>query len=364
MPGSAQPSRREEFEIALICALPLEYDAVSLLFDRFWDENGDSYGRAVGDPNTYTTGRIGKYDVVLALLPHTGIHNAAGVAAGVRSSYTRLKLALLVGICGGVPKGVDGNETLLGDVVISKTIVHCDFGRRYPNKFVRKDTVEDNLVRANGDIRNLLATLETELGLERLQQRTAYHLRRLQNSAIQNKRRIKYSYPGTAEDKLFEPSYRHKHHSAPMCICRDCNNKSDPVCEEALSSSCSNLRCDEIYLLPRERLNEKRGLEQAGMIGVQDPAIHIGRIASGNTVMKSGEDRDNIAKENGVIAFEMEGAGIWDQVPCVVVKGISDYADCHKNKKWQHFAAASAAAAMKALLERYIQTDNPSYGEL
>jgi nucleoside phosphorylase len=109
--------------------------------------------------------------------------------------------------------------------------------------------------------------------------------------------------------------------------------------------------------VPRERLKTKRQLEQDDENNVQKPAIHIGRIASGDAVMKSGEDRDSIAKQDGVIAFEMEGAGVWDEVPCVVIKGVCDYADCHKNKRWRDFAAATAAAAMKALLERYIQTD-------
>jgi nucleoside phosphorylase len=105
-------------------------------------------------------------------------------------------------------------------------------------------------------------------------------------------------------------------------------------------------------------------LEQADSSNVQEPAIHIGRIASGDTVMKSGEDRDSIAKRDGVVAFDMEGAGVWDEVPCIVVKGVCDYADCHKTKRWQDFAAATAAAAMKALLERYIQTDKlPRSGE-
>jgi nucleoside phosphorylase len=115
-----QPSRREEFEIALICALPLEYNAVSLLFDEFWNEDGDHFGRAAGDPNNYITGRIGKYNVVLALLPHMGKVNASSAAVSVRSSYTSLRLALLVGICGGVLKKGKGedDEVLLGDVVI------------------------------------------------------------------------------------------------------------------------------------------------------------------------------------------------------------------------------------------------------
>src|SRR5436190_3477 len=185
MSNAPQPSRREEFEIALICGLPLEYDAVSLLFDEFWDEDGDRYGRVAGDLNSYTTGSIGKYNVVLALLPHMGKVNAASATASIRSSYTGLRLALLVGICGGVPKkGDDEDEILLGDVIVSKTIVQYDFGKRYPDKFARKDAVEDNLGRSNKDIRGLFAILETELGAERLQQRTVHHLKMLQASAI------------------------------------------------------------------------------------------------------------------------------------------------------------------------------------
>ena len=73
--------------------------------------------------------------------------------------------------------------------------------------------------------------------------------------------------------------------------------------------------------------------------------------------MKSGEDRDKIAKKENIIAFEMEGAGVWEEVPCIIVKGVCDYADCQKNKKWQGFAAAVAASATKAILERYCPTD-------
>ncbi|KAI9867914.1 MAG: hypothetical protein M1813_007736 [Trichoglossum hirsutum] len=362
MSNPRRPFRRYDFEIALICAMPLEYSAVSLLFDEFWDEDGDPYGRADGDPNNYTTGRIRKYNVVLALLPHIGNIDAASAAASVRSSYTGLRLALLVGICGGVPrKGAgDNDEVLLGDVCISNAVVQWDFGRLYPDKFTRKDTVEDSLGRPNKDIRSLLATLKTDLGLERLQKRTAYHLKELQVSAIRRGDRAKYNYPGTAEDKLFEPSYRHKHHGITSCICSCCNDKPDPICDEALASSCADLQCDDTYLVPRERLKTKRQLEQDGNSEVQEPSIYIGRIASGGTVMKSGEDRDRIAKEDGVIAFEMEGAGVWDEIPCIVIKGVYNYADCHENKRWQDFAAATAASAMKALLERYIQTDKPA----
>lgn len=37
-------------------------------------------------------------------------------------------------------------------------------------------------------------------------------------------------------------------------------------------------------------------------------------------------------------------------MPTVVIKSVSDYADSHKNDGWQKFAAASAAACMKAFM--------------
>ncbi|KAL7942116.1 nucleoside phosphorylase domain-containing protein [Trichoderma barbatum] len=347
-----QPSRRDEFDIAIICALALEYDAVSLLFDQFWDEDGDSYGRAAGDVNNYTTGRIGKFNVVLALLPHIGKANAASAVAGLRSSYSCLRLVLLVGICGGVPQ-LGHSEILLGDVVISKTIVQYDFRKQYPDEVVRKNTFEDNLSKPVKDIRNLLVTLETELGLERLHKRTAYFLAQLQ------KNRQRYNYPGTAEDRLFISTYCHKHRASHTCDCSE-NDQSDLICHEARDLYCHDLQCDDRYLVARERLEQKRQLEIANDARAQEPAIHFGAIASGDTEMKSAAHRDKISREERVIAFETEGAGAWEEMPCIIVKGVCDYADCHKSEKWLRFAAATSASAASALLERYCKTDKPS----
>jgi nucleoside phosphorylase len=80
------------------------------------------------------------------------------------------------------------------------------------------------------------------------------------------------------------------------------------------------------------------------------PRIHYGNIASGNKVMKDGTTRDKIAKDEGVICFEMEAAGLTDHFPCLVIRGICDYADSHKNKIWQPYAAATAAAFARVLL--------------
>ncbi|KAF3926779.1 hypothetical protein ABW21_db0208984 [Orbilia brochopaga] len=348
-----RPSSRDEFEIAIICALPLEYDAVTCLVDEFWDENGDVYGRAADDQNHYTTGRIDKYNVVLALLPGMGKANAASVASQFRSSYRGLQLALLVGICGGVPFNTHDEEILLGDVIISGSIVEYDLGRRFANEFRRKNTFHESLGRANTDVRSFITTLGTALYLKRLQARTAYHLQSLQKKFPLGR----YDYPGVDEDKLFDPACRHKHHPVFRCtVCDQCTQISHSVCEEALLKSlCSDLQCDEGQLVQRKRLESKR--KQSDINAIQEPKIHFGPVASGDTVMRSGQDRDSIALREKVIAFEMEGAGVWDNLSCIIIKGVCDYADSHKNKRWQNFAAATAASVMKAVLERYSQRD-------
>ncbi|KAJ5721574.1 Tetratricopeptide-like helical [Penicillium malachiteum] len=79
--------------------------------------------------------------------------------------------------------------------------------------------------------------------------------------------------------------------------------------------------------------------------------IHYGLIASGNQVMKNAKTRDIIAQELKILCFEMEAAGLMDQLPCLVIRGVCDYCDSHKHKQWQAYAALTAAAYTKTLLE-------------
>jgi nucleoside phosphorylase len=66
--------------------------------------------------------------------------------------------------------------------------------------------------------------------------------------------------------------------------------------------------------------------------------------------MKNSFARDQLAKREDVICFEMEAAGLMNDFPCLVIRGICNYADSHKNKSWRPFAAVSAAAFAKELL--------------
>jgi nucleoside phosphorylase len=349
---AVQPKDRDGFEIAIICALRSEADAVEALFDGYWDEDGDRYGKAPGDTNAYTTGSIDRYNIVLARMPGMGKGSAASVAARLQCSFRRIKLTLVVGICGGVPIGTDDEEILLGDVIISTGIVQYDFGRRLPDRFMRKDTRDDIPGRPNTEIRAFLSKLSGFRGRKRLGDNTSGFLQELYKRADFQKAQ----YPGAVEDMLYNRTYRHKHQGISACTtCAKCEKKEDEVCKIALESSCSELKCSKDNLVQRRRLqrtDDARNTEE------QKPCIHIGLIASGDTVMKSGEDRDEIAAREKVIGFEMEGAGVWDELPCVVIKGVCDYADSHKNKKWQGYAAATAAACMKAFLKEWVLTMN------
>ena len=74
-----------------------------------------------------------------------------------------------------------------------------------------------------------------------------------------------------------------------------------------------------------------------------EPKIHYGTIGSSNTVVKDGVTREQLKNDLGLLCVEMEAAGLMDDFQCLVIRGICDYADSHKNKRWQPYAAAVAA---------------------
>ncbi|KAL2787495.1 hypothetical protein BJX66DRAFT_310736 [Aspergillus keveii] len=339
MSAVPRPNRRRDFELAIICALPLEADAVIALFDHHHSEDGEEgYGKAADDQNAYTTGVIGNHNIVVAHMPGMGKVSAAGVAVGLRMSFPNIKLALVVGICGGVPGGLNAREIYLGDVVISQCLVQYDFGKQYPMAFEPKDSIQGGSGVPPIAVQALLRKLETHYHSAGLQEDTNMFLRELQ----ENSRRA--LYPGAEFDQLFKPLYLHQHRS--LTDCATCGEDGSHACANAIVTACQELGCGAEGLVHRERNSDNH--EQ-----VFWPSIHFGRMGSGDTVMKSGTHRDGIARRDGIIAFEMEGAGVYAYFPSLVIKGVCDYADSHKNKQWQDYAAAAAAACTKAFLKRW-----------
>lgn len=267
--------------------------------------------------------------------------SSAMVATQLYMSFTQIKVVFLVGVCGAAPTDSRGRETFLGDIMISTAVIQVDFGRQYSDGFVRKDTLEDTFGRANPEIRSFLQKLEGKRTTKKLEDKTFDYVTEL------CERDVEYAYPADAgdDDNLYYADYRHKHQNSYSCsICAKCSSPNDPVCEVARESSCTDLGCSTTQLVQR-KIREGTA--------ARHPIFHFGRFASGDSVMKSGVHRDKIVVKEKVIAFEMEGAGSWDCIATVIVKGACDYADSHKNKAWQRYAAATAAAGMKAVMEEW-----------
>ncbi|EWG41354.1 hypothetical protein FVEG_15276 [Fusarium verticillioides 7600] len=335
-------SHPTQIDIAILCALTFEAEAVEELFDEPWT---GGYNRSEGDTNTYTFGIIGRHGVVLVHMPGIGAIYSATIAAYCRSTFPRISLALMVGVCGCVPFSEDGTELLLGDVVISDGLVRYDFARQCPDGCLIKNSVSESARKLPVEILGYLAKLKGLNAQRRLRERANEHLATLSES-------FGVKSPGIEEDILFESTYHHRHHPPSSCnICiGDSDDLTGMVCAEARSAICKDLKCDIARSVPR-----KRQIEVPGKQTDVCPAVHFGKFGSGDKVMKSGEERDRIARGEGIIAFEMEGAGAWDTLPCVIIKGVCDYSDSHKHKRWQLYAALTAAAYAKAFLEGWRQ---------
>lgn len=373
MANANKPRSRDDFHIAILTALPHESDAILEMFDgNPW--RAAEYKKDERDRNEYELGYIGDHNVVAAFLGSMGSKNAQNVAESLRLSFRNIKLALVVGICGGVPiKTRDSGDILLGDTIISTQVVDLTFGRQYDDRVEIKKGVKDVFGRPPIEIQNFLHKTTTKRCRARIRENSFKYLKELcaKDDCI---------YPGTDKDVAYPRKYRHKHQRPEDCAtCAKCiaaEAKVDEaetshkvpdevkeaedavqritVCKEAETASCDALKCDKARMLKR---GEDRPSETIRGWTVRRPAVHFGQIGSDNNVVKSGYYRDAVASEEDIIAFEMEGGGVWDTFPTMVIKGVCDYADSHKRKGWQNYAAASAAACMKALLMEWTPCD-------
>jgi nucleoside phosphorylase len=328
------PETCDGFEVAILCALKLESDAVEALMTDFDDEQGKKYGQAVGDCNAYTIGTLGGVPVVLAYPQSIGSLSAAAVANDLRHSFKNIKLGLVVGVAGGAPQTHERDNIYLGDVIISTAVIQYDLGRQYADGFRRKNDVENTLGRNQPQLAHFLRKMSGLRSKTKLTDKTNEYL--------------SVGVIAPDHDHLYVSDYRHKHHDPQRCkTCSKCVAPDDPVCSAAERSSCQELGCDTERLMRNDDSAQTR-YTRSGALSVN---VHFGIVASANTVLKCGLHRDRLIEDEKVIGFEMEGAGTWDQFPTVVLKGVCDYADSHKHKGWQKYAAATAASCAKALLE-------------
>lgn len=360
---------RSDFRVAILCALPVEADAVQHTFDTFFSDRG----KAPGDSNSYTCGTISKYNVVLVHMPGIGPTIASAVVTNLYHTFPAIKLSIVAGICGGVPRPsyqrpqqhdsdaansasqsslANQGDVFLGDLVVSTAVVQYDFGRQTPAGLTRRRGPEDLEGALSPEMRTFLTRVQSGHHLEKLRHELHQTMRCI------NDKDPSSTYPSRVPDCLYQPQYLHKHHKETKGYqCTICNSGDVSICDEALRTSCQVLGCSETETVHRGRLNREPGSEfetttSSGQL--HQPGIHFGTVGSGSAVIRSGRHRDSVAELDDIIAFEMEGAGVWSCVPsALVIKGVADYADSHKNKSWHVYAASVAAAGVKSLLNAW-----------
>ncbi|KAK6338479.1 hypothetical protein TWF730_002542 [Orbilia blumenaviensis] len=303
--------KRDDFTVGWICAIGIELAAVLSVLDERYPTKPSV---PATDENVYEYGKIGGHNVVLTCLPHMGILQAGIVATRMRSTFTRIRFVLMVGVGGGAPS--KSNDVRLGDIVISNPAGRCsgvvqyDFGK----------AMENGEFLATGWLNSPPAILLSAASA--MKARGKEKLAKVIWDTYENLEDKKdFSYPGEGTDNLYEA---------------DCLHNSKESCED----------CDPRQIVPRKERPDTH------------PRIHYGIIASANQVMKDGKRRNDIIKETlrwtgaEALCFEMEAAGLMNDFSCLVVRGICDYSDGHKNKVWQPYAAINAAIYAKELLKQ------------
>ncbi|KAL7922389.1 hypothetical protein ACQKWADRAFT_292337 [Trichoderma austrokoningii] len=309
----------ELYTIGWIAALHIERAAATALLDEC-HETPEGFDQHVSDENSYTWGRIGKHNVVIASLPDGvyGTTSAATTVSDLVSSLPHIRIGLLVGIGGGIAQPNRGRDIRLGDIVVSRPEGTTGGVVQYGLGKVKQDDVWELKGYLNKPPQVLLNALGT---LRAKHEVDGPAIPALLQAMYDAKPRMKgpknnFTYQGFENDRLFYADYDH-------CGGTTCN------------------ACDNSQEIKRDDRNST------------DPEIHYGIIASGNTLIKNATSRDIILEVVGeqCMCVEMEAAGLMDRFPCLVIRGICDYADSHKNDRWQRYASATAAAFAKELIQ-------------
>ncbi|KAL2817370.1 hypothetical protein BJX63DRAFT_419631 [Aspergillus granulosus] len=306
------------YTVAWICALSVELAAAKAVLD----ELHPTLPQPKSDHNVYTLGSVSGHNVVVACLP-AGVYGTTSATAAVShlmSTYQNVRFGLMVGVGGGVPS--NNHDIRLGDVVVSKPtdtssgVIQYDYGK----------TLQNGRFHRTGSLNrppSLLLKVITQMESDYMLGKTS--ISSIIISSLQ-KEEVRKQFPRPSKDQLFQSTYDHVS-DRPDCA-----------------------TCDQSQLVDRpERVPV-----------AEEPHIHYGLVASGNQVMKDARARDLIAQELNIMCFEMEAAGLVDEIPLLVVRGICDYCDSHKNKEWQPYAAFVAAACAKAMLIQLPQQEQTS----
>lgn len=308
---------QSDVTIGWICAILVEFMAARAMLDNEFDLPR----QMKGDPNTYVVGQIAGHYVVIACLDNaTDPASATSTAAHLLRSFPNVRCGLMVGIAGGVPTWED-HDIRLGDVVVSHPralsggVVAFEVGKAIDDRIEYRGHFNS----APEALRNAANALDSQKGMKRYKNRGV----EIMQEASNNLSDPAWPPPDECQDVLLCSKGIHESDHDTQ----DCWLRCDPVTKQAARSARSDRR----------------------------PRIHRGLLASSHKVIADERQRDRVvndlyARGYQILAFETEAAALANKFPCLVVRGVSDYADSTKNDTWQRYAALSAAAYAKELL--------------
>ncbi|PGG95862.1 hypothetical protein GX51_08091 [Blastomyces parvus] len=306
------PPKHEEYQIGWICALPIEAAAAQEMLDEKFGTLGEQDS---ADPNVYTLGRIGRHYIVIACLGgQYGTTSATTVAINMKRTFSKsLRFGLVVGIGQGIPS--TETDIRLGDIVISYPTDTCGGVLQYDMGKIREGGKLIRTGSLNSPPRSLLAAVD-QMRAAAFREDPLYPSY-LQKAIQRNARtRRNFSRPHSKYDRLFRTQFEHPPGAAS--------------CDSCLAE----------WEIERDECVDEE----------QEPQTHFGIIASGNALIEHGETRERLRADTSALCFDMEAAGLMQDFPCLVIRGICDYADSHKNEQWQGYAALAAASYTKELL--------------
>ncbi|KAJ5504613.1 NACHT nucleoside triphosphatase [Penicillium fimorum] len=323
--------QHDAYTIGWVCALSKEQTAARAMLD----EEHEPLPTPRNDHNAYTLGSIRGHNVVIACLPNIGTNPAATVATSMISTFQSIRFGLMVGIGGGIPSKVK-----LGDVVVSQPVadyhgvIQWDMGKlERDGRFVHTGSLN----------RPPNALLNASNQLKSNHEMYGSQINQYLDDVERKFPRLAPKY--TRYEAMQDPLLRSETFRTPREV-------------YFLSWLWHAIIAIVAYLLGLWAINpvyeeNVRSTEKAeGARAPREVRVHHGLIASGNTVVKDAQSRDLLDKRFGghLLCVEMEAAGLMNDFPCIVIRGICDYADSGKEKTWQEYAAAVAAAYAKELL--------------
>ncbi|KAF4806501.1 Vegetative incompatibility protein HET-E-1 [Colletotrichum siamense] len=261
----------------------------------------------------------------MAVLPEYGTSAATAVAKDMEHSFPNVSIGLMVGIGGGAP--TQNNDIRLGDIVVGtarngqSSVVQYDF----------RKAVQGQSFQQTGLLNQPPWRLSTAVkGLQARHRKNGHQIEETISDILDDYPNLKseYARPNLDSDRLYVSSVVHP-------------SMAEGPCAEVCGHDPSKL--------------VGRPARAVGKL-----VVHYGTIASANQVMKDALIRDKLAIENNFLCFEMEAAGLSNTLPCLVIRGICDYSDSHKNKAWQGYAAIAAAAYAKHLLNELSPLCSPT----